>query len=157
MSGQRKRVRPRRQCGSCGRITQARDFCLPCRQELTPTVRPVRPCANCGRRTTTLSGYCSPCAPEAARLTEDDLLLDGRWVQRGLIQVWEPAADMAPRPVDLGPSAPWVHGTERGYQRHRRHRDNWPLPDDDPCGCKAAHAAHEAFRVEMQRRESEVA
>lgn len=31
-------------------------------------------------------------------------------------------------------------GTEKGYQWHRYHdRDNWPLPADDPCGCRAAH------------------
>ena len=33
--------------------------------------------------------------------------------------------------------------TEAGYQWHRYHeRDNWPLPKDDPCGCRAAHRAH---------------
>jgi hypothetical protein len=38
------------------------------------------------------------------------------------------------------------HGTERGYQWHRhqyrKHGAPWPLPADDPCGCKAAHRAH---------------
>jgi hypothetical protein len=33
-------------------------------------------------------------------------------------------------------------GTEKGYQWHRHDADNWPLPKDDPCGCRAAHAAH---------------
>ena len=33
-------------------------------------------------------------------------------------------------------------GTEKGYQFHRHDRDNWPLPKDDPCGCRAAHSAH---------------
>lgn len=42
-------------------------------------------------------------------------------------------------------------GTEQGYQQHRaRYRDHgtgvWPLPADDPCGCKAAHAEHQRLR-----------
>lgn len=47
-----------------------------------------------------------------------------------------PAAARAPR----GWRPPC--GTEQGYQWHRHHeRDQWPLPADDPCGCRAAHAA----------------
>lgn len=41
---------------------------------------------------------------------------------------------------------PREHGTERGYQQHRSNGD-WPIPKDDPCGCRAAHAAHEKARV----------
>lgn len=38
--------------------------------------------------------------------------------------------------------------TEAGYQWHRYHdRDQWPLPADDPCGCRAAHARHNAARA----------
>jgi hypothetical protein len=41
-----------------------------------------------------------------------------------------------------GPPEPTFCGTERGYQWHRYNdRDNWPLPLDDPCGCRAAHRA----------------
>lgn len=47
-------------------------------------------------------------------------------------------------------------GTERGYQWHRNQArtgrsDAWPLPDDDPCGCRAAHLAH--FHARKQERE----
>lgn len=32
--------------------------------------------------------------------------------------------------------------TERGYQWHRHYKaPEWPLPADDPCGCRTAHAA----------------
>ena len=39
-------------------------------------------------------------------------------------------------------------GTEEGYQWHRHwERDtNWPLPKDDPCGCRAAHRERERQR-----------
>ena len=41
-------------------------------------------------------------------------------------------------------------GTERGYQWHRYHdADNWPLPKDDPCECRAAHAAFERARTRV--------
>jgi hypothetical protein len=54
------------------------------------------------------------------------------------------------------PAEPQFCGTERGYQWHR-HNDsfNWPLPPDDPCGCRAAHRAHRAFLMEMRKREQE--
>lgn len=32
-------------------------------------------------------------------------------------------------------------GTERGYHWHRTHGP-WPLPAEDPCGCRAGHAAY---------------
>jgi hypothetical protein len=39
-------------------------------------------------------------------------------------------------------------GTERGYQWHRHHdRDHWPLPTDDPCGCREAHRVFERARA----------
>lgn len=35
-------------------------------------------------------------------------------------------------------------GTDRGYYRHRYlgkiGQEPWPLPPEDPCGCRAAHA-----------------
>ena len=39
-------------------------------------------------------------------------------------------------------------GSEKAYQWHRRFgpRDEWPLPVDDPCGCRAAHTASERAR-----------
>lgn len=46
-------------------------------------------------------------------------------------------------------------GTERGYQQHRalarRSKAPWPLPADDPCGCRAAHSAHEAGRYRARK------
>lgn len=49
-------------------------------------------------------------------------------------------------------------GTEAGYQSHRwRFRKHdigvWPLPEDDPCGCRAAHARywHDSDATEAQR------
>jgi septal ring factor EnvC (AmiA/AmiB activator) len=32
-------------------------------------------------------------------------------------------------------------GSDAGYHWHRTHGP-WPLPADDPCGCRAAHAEH---------------
>lgn len=54
------------------------------------------------------------------------------------------------------PRKPVSCSTERGYQRHRQlwrveQIGPWPLPPDDPCGCRAAHRAHEAFRLQMKR------
>lgn len=47
-------------------------------------------------------------------------------------------------------------GTERGYQWHRYHDpDNWPLPADDPCGCRAAHAKHNRIRHAVRRQEAD--
>jgi hypothetical protein len=37
------------------------------------------------------------------------------------------------------PSIPIQHGSEYGYQQHKRKRV--PIPDDDACGCQAAHNA----------------
>lgn len=33
------------------------------------------------------------------------------------------------------------HGTEKGYQRHRV-VGPWPIPAEDECGCRQAHAAY---------------
>ena len=48
-------------------------------------------------------------------------------------------------------------GTESGYQHHkylsRKGEGEWPLLKDDPCGCRAAHARHEARRAERRRLE----
>lgn len=36
-------------------------------------------------------------------------------------------------------------GTEAKYHWHRANEpDNWPLPVEDPCGCRAAHSRHES-------------
>lgn len=62
----------------------------------------------------------------------------------------QPSVDILatkPRPKPrTKPIKPSMCGTERGYQRHRHEwRTNgvgtWPLPEDDPCGCRAAHRA----------------
>jgi hypothetical protein len=51
-------------------------------------------------------------------------------------------------------NTPRFCGTERGYQWHRYNdRDNWPLPADDPCGCRAAHAAQSWFQSQIKRRQ----
>lgn len=51
---------------------------------------------------------------------------------------------VGPRTVDAHnekrPQAP-ACGTEAGYQRHRIDGP-WPLPPDDPCGCRDAHRQH---------------
>jgi hypothetical protein len=62
-----------------------------------------------------------------------------------------------------GPRGDVDHGTEAGYQwhryRHKKHSEGeWPLPADDPCGCKAAHRAHYyATNVAEQRRQQRIA
>lgn len=47
-------------------------------------------------------------------------------------------------------------GTEQGYQWHydhfrKRGKGKWPLPADDPCGCRAAHSAHETARYHARK------
>lgn len=43
-------------------------------------------------------------------------------------------------------------GTDEGYFWHRYHdRDNWPLPKEDPCGCRAAHRQYERIRTAERR------
>lgn len=47
-------------------------------------------------------------------------------------------------------------GTERGYQWHRARwrrlaEGLWPLPPDDPCGCRSAHRTHEAEKKRQGR------
>lgn len=52
------------------------------------------------------------------------------------------------RPKTIAPEC----GTESAYQWHRYHqRDNWPLPADDPCGCRAAHRDHTRTREQDRR------
>jgi len=62
-------------------------------------------------------------------------------------------------PPRRSPKEPADCGTETGYQRHkylaRKFGEGvWPLPAGDPCGCRAAHARHEARRAERRRIES---
>lgn len=55
------------------------------------------------------------------------------------------------RPRNVRPAC----GTEPGYQWHRHQgrsgRAEWPLPDDDPCGCRAAHREHRAIEDANRR------
>lgn len=72
-----------------------------------------------------------------------------------------------PRPTSKGPrirrpkNARPPCGTDSGYQWHRYHDpENWPLPAEDPCGCKAAHSLRLRLREaerRAQKREKEVA
>lgn len=42
--------------------------------------------------------------------------------------------------------------TDEGYHWHRYNEpDNWPLPKNDPCGCRAAHSAHERVKAAERR------
>lgn len=39
-------------------------------------------------------------------------------------------------------------GTEQSYQWHRYHEpEHWPLPADDPCGCRLAHTEWNRLRT----------
>lgn len=90
-----------------------------------------------------------------------DALGEGEWVLDPVrrIQVWkpDPAAEVLEAPKAGRPELPRVCGTERGYHQHRhdarKGRGEWPLPADDPCGCRAAHAAHQLFRSWERRQE----
>lgn len=43
-------------------------------------------------------------------------------------------------------------GTDAGYCWHRYHEpENWPLPPDDPCGCRAAHTARMRVKEAARR------
>lgn len=46
-------------------------------------------------------------------------------------------------------------GTRKGYNTHRylasKGIGEWPLPDDDPCGCREAHRAYEAEKYRRRR------
>lgn len=117
--------------------------------------RKARPCVRCGRSVRSRSDLCAACKKLPETLRESDLLLDGWWVRDGLTLRWVPADQVAGtvRPVET-PKPPC--GTEAGYQWHRhqwrKHRiGTWPLPADDPCGCRAAHAGAAAFKGEMRR------
>lgn len=120
-----------------------------------------RPCRECGRQCRTASGVCAPCRGIGV---DANALTGGRWVVVRGIKRWQPdpptlhLVRTGGRPWRPKPSC----GTERGYQRHRHlyrvdQLGQWPLPDDDPCGCKAAHAAHEALRRALARAESKAA
>lgn len=49
-------------------------------------------------------------------------------------------------------------GTPEGYQWHRYQAkkdpdsSTWPLPADDPCGCRAAHSKQRRLRESLQQR-----
>lgn len=46
-------------------------------------------------------------------------------------------------------------GSEQSYQWHRYHeRDQWPLPADDPCGCRQAHAEWNRLREAIAQGEA---
>lgn len=43
-------------------------------------------------------------------------------------------------------------GTDAGYHWHRYNEpDRWPLPVEDPCGCRAAHATRRRVRIQLSR------
>lgn len=47
-------------------------------------------------------------------------------------------------------------GTPAGYQWHRYHEpDRWPLPKDDPCGCRAAHNQQRRIKDQINRTQEE--
>lgn len=47
-------------------------------------------------------------------------------------------------------------GTEAGYQWHRHNEpDRWPLPVEDPCGCRTAHRAHGRAKYPESKRARE--
>lgn len=73
-----------------------------------------------------------------------DALVDGRWINDRGVQRWVPNPTRIHHNRPRRPRPPC--GTERGYQWHRHQwrrwqRGTWPLPTDDPCGCKGAHRA----------------
>ena len=124
------------------------DLCQDCRGRAPQLV----PCRLCTEPTSGDEGYCRHCVRvlcDAAAYQPDptDALTDGAWVSCKGVRVWRTSA---PRPPDIPPCI--SHNTERGWQWHRDHRINWPLPLDDPCGCRAAHYAHVAFVQAMNRR-----
>lgn len=58
------------------------------------------------------------------------------------------------RPRNVKPAC----GTESAYHWHRYHEpDNWPLPKNDPCGCRAAHAEVVRIRKAEKRARREAA
>ena len=124
-----------------------------------------RLCDRCGRDIPTTAGnrarYCSRrCQRIALAISKGKVprvpvgLEDGHWaidlVRR--VQVWIPDPPWTPPPPPVVLREPTVCGTERGYQRHRTLARKgaegavWPLPLEDSCGCRAAHAANEALR-----------
>lgn len=126
-----------------------------------PYVRPTRSAPNGDR----LWSGAMPRALRAIEITRDEsaddmaVILD-RCDRQQLYAIVTVLACLVPddRPVaDLlawsdPTKTPGFCGTERGYQWHREHdRGNWPLPADDPCGCRAAHRAHVALRKMMNR------
>lgn len=129
--------RNHRPCTVCGLPQQSRsNICRPC------SIADARKsCLWCGTLTEAEDRYCKNCAPylrSAARHVDryEDALPAGRWVSDGRgILVYEPDP---PRVIDQ----PRHCGSEQGYQWHRHKRINWPLPADDPCGCRAAHREH---------------
>lgn len=143
----------KRQCSNCEATTVALSgLCIACR----PVKRPATWCP-CGNKTWAVSGCCPKCPIDAMPEDGDspNVLAEGSWVRRGLTKVWVPNPEASkPRLRGRFVAAPKPPcNTETAYQWHRNNEpDNWPLPTDDPCGCRAAHRAHEAFRAEMRRR-----
>jgi hypothetical protein len=44
---------------------------------------------------------------------------------------------------------PFEHGTQAGYSMHQARKE--PIPPDDRCGCRAAHAAYKrAWRAKKR-------
>lgn len=118
---------------------------------------PRSECPECGRRCRTISGICGPCQGIGV---DSHALTGGHWVTVRGIRRWQPDTETVRpiRPVGR-PALPAECGTERGYQKHRHAARKgaasavWPLPADDPCGCRAAHREHEAVRVRALTRE----
>lgn len=150
-----KRQRGRKVLCSCGRTTQSLNgVCFTCHHASAPPekIRRRQTCAECKRGCRTVSGLCAEC-----RLLDNSPveLGEGEWVRRGLTWYFvpgQPSEVVEPARIKRRSVKPPC-GTEPSYQWHRRNdTDAWPLPADDPCGCRAAHTAHEAFRTAMKER-----
>lgn len=145
-------------CADCGQPCQG-IRCRPCenanrvRADWRPTEG--KPCLWCGMLTTSAKRVCMACKSlENIPEPVPEHAARGRWVRRGLIHVFVRDATAGGRP-----RLPTVCGTERGYQRHRdayrkKGVGTWPLPVEDPCGCRAAHTEHN--RARQVGREAEV-
>jgi len=69
------------------------DPAVPEGQRKPDAKRPERPCKSCRKRTTAKTGMCRACTGEgitAQPVTHVHALRGGRWVRKGLTQVWEP-------------------------------------------------------------------
>lgn len=81
-------------CTSCGATCRSKiGLCRDC--QAAGGTQEAKPCsAGCGSLTSRSGGVCRWCAPEREPvvLTEDDLLLDGWWIRKGLTLKWVTAA-----------------------------------------------------------------